>query len=60
MSVVIKGKKTQTLKKKLLTYEDYKRLTPPDNGNYELHQGKLVFMVSPLAPHQIVSDNLHT
>lgn len=44
---------------KLLTFNDYERLTPPDSGNYELHNGKIVFMASPLAPHQIVSGNLH-
>jgi Uma2 family endonuclease len=60
MTVVIEGKKIRIPKVKLLTYEDYARLTPPDNGNYELHQGQIIFMPSPLAPHQIVSDNLHT
>jgi Uma2 family endonuclease len=45
---------------KLLTYNDYARLTPPDSGNYELHNGKIIFMASPLAPHQIASSNLHT
>ena len=44
---------------KLLTFKDYERLTPPDSGNYELHNGKIIFMPSPLAPHQIVSGNLH-
>jgi Uma2 family endonuclease len=58
MAVLLEDKKTRVPKKKLLTYEDYARLTPPDNGNYELHQGKIVFMASPLAPHQIVSMNL--
>ncbi|MEO0044287.1 MAG: hypothetical protein RL329_3735 [Bacteroidota bacterium] len=45
---------------KLLTYNDYAALTPPDNGNYELHNGKIVTMPSPLAAHQLVSSNLHT
>lgn len=45
---------------KLLTYDDYARLTPPNSGNYELHNGKIIFMPSPLAPHQIASSNLHT
>jgi Uma2 family endonuclease len=58
MAVLLEDKKTRVPKKKLLTYEDFARLTPPDNGNYELHQGKIVFMASPLAPHQIVSMNL--
>jgi Uma2 family endonuclease len=45
---------------KLLTYNDYARLTPPDSGNYELHNGKIIYMPSPLALHQIASSNLHT
>jgi Uma2 family endonuclease len=58
MAAAIVEKKVRTSKTKLLTYEDYARLTPPDSGNYELHQGKIVFMASPLAPHQVVSMNL--
>ncbi len=34
-------------RKKILTYDDYAALTPPDSGNYELHNGKIVFMPSP-------------
>ncbi len=45
---------------KLLTYNDYATLTPPESGNYELHNGKIVTMPSPLAAHQMVSSNLHT
>jgi Uma2 family endonuclease len=45
---------------KLLTYNDYARLAPRDSGNYELHNGKIIFMASPLAPQQIASSNLHT
>lgn len=44
---------------KLLTYEDYTRLTPPDSGNYELHNGNIVFMPSPSPIHQAVSSTLH-
>lgn len=43
---------------KLLTYDDYARLTPSDSGNYELHNGKIIFMPSPLSPHQNISMNL--
>lgn len=43
---------------KLLTYEDYSRLTPPDNGNYELHNGKIIFMPSPTPSHQDVCLNI--
>lgn len=40
---------------KLLTYEDYARLTPPDSGNYELRNGKIEFMPSPIPTHQAIS-----
>lgn len=51
-----KSRKKETL---LLTADDYDRLTPPDSGNYELHNGKLIFMASPLLPHQKLSAKLH-
>ncbi len=38
--------------KKHLTYEDYARLTPPDSGNYELHNGQIIHMPSPTPLHQ--------
>ena len=40
---------------KLLTFADYARLTPPDSGNYELHNGKIIYMPSPLDFHQEIS-----
>ena len=40
---------------KLLTFADYARLTPPDSGNYELHNGKIIYMPSPLDSHQEIS-----
>ena len=43
---------------KLLTFKDYERLTPPDSGNYELHNGKIIYMASPLEQHQIVAFKL--
>jgi len=39
-------------RKKRLTYKDYAALTPPDSGNYELHDGKIVYMPSPTPAHQ--------
>jgi Uma2 family endonuclease len=39
-------------RKKRLTYEDYVRLTPPDSGNYELHDGQIIHMPSPTPLHQ--------
>lgn len=43
---------------KLLTYDDYVALTPPDSGNYELHNGKLIYMASPTPDHQDVVTEL--
>jgi Uma2 family endonuclease len=49
---VQKIKKIKFPQPKLLTFDDYARLTPPDSGNYELHNGKIIYMPSPLFPHQ--------
>lgn len=43
---------------KLLTYEDYVKLTPPDNGNFELLNGQIYFMASPKPSHQRISLRL--
>jgi Uma2 family endonuclease len=56
--VIMKQPKVRIPKQKLLTYEDYVLLTPPDSGNYELHNGQIIYMASPTTLHQIVSDNL--
>ena len=56
-----KLKKAKSLKftqPKLLTFDDYTRLTPPDSGNYELHNGKIIHMPSPLEPHQTLAFKL--
>jgi Uma2 family endonuclease len=56
-----KIKKVKMLKftqPKLLTFDDYARLTPPESGNYELHNGKIIHMPSPLVPHQRLSRRL--
>lgn len=44
---------------KLLTYDDYVRLTPPDSGNYELRNGKIIYMPSPTTQHQRLSSRLN-
>ena len=46
-------------KKKFLTYEDYARLTPPDSGNYELHNGQIIHMPSPTPLHQDLAGELY-
>ncbi len=56
-----KLKKAKSLKftqPKLLTFDDYARLTPPDSGNYELHNGKIIHIPSPLEPHQTLAFKL--
>jgi Uma2 family endonuclease len=62
MSATLAEPRSKVIKRlpqpKLLTYEDYARLTPTDSGNYELHNGKIIFMPSPLSPHQNISMNL--
>lgn len=45
---------------KLLTYDDYVKLTPPDSGNFELLNGRIFFMASPTPTHQEISSLLHT
>jgi Uma2 family endonuclease len=44
---------------KLLTYEDYVRLTPPDSSKYELRNGKIITMAAPIPRHQKISGKLH-
>lgn len=45
---------------KLLTYNDYLRLTPADSPNYELQNGKIVYMPSPVFKHQETQNLLST
>ena len=52
---MVKSDKLKFPKPKLLTYDDYARLTPPDSGNYELHNGKIIYMPSPFDTHQNIS-----
>ncbi len=58
--VIMKQPKARIPKSRLLTYEDYVKLTPPDSGNYELHNGQITFMATPIPPHQIFVGNLLT
>ena len=58
MTASISEKKIRNHNPKLLTYDDYVKLTPPDSGNYELHNGKIVFMATPTGIHQTISMNL--
>ena len=59
MTVLIEGKRKRIPTPKLLTYEGYAKLTPPDSGNYELHNGKIIFMPTPIPKHQLISSELH-
>lgn len=47
-------------KEKMLTYDDYVAMTPPDSGNYELHNGKIKYIKTPNVYQQIVIGNLLT
>ena len=58
--IVMKQPKVRIPKQKVLTYDDYALLTPPDSGNYELHNGQIIYMPSPIPIHQQVSNNLAT
>ena len=58
MTVLLEGKKVRIPTPKLLTYADYARLTPPDSGNYELHNGKIIFMPTPTGYNQQISMRL--
>ena len=57
---VIKYPKVRVSQPKMLTYDDYVKQTPPDSGNYELLNGQIIYMASPIPTHQIVSANLLT
>lgn len=56
--IVMKQPKVRIPKQKMLTYDDYVRLTPPDSGNYELHNGQIIYMPSPIPLHQKLSMRL--
>ncbi len=47
-------------RKRLLTYEDYARLTPLDSGNYELHNGQIIYMPSPIPRHQDLAGEIYS
>ena len=56
-----RGQKVKKLKfkqPKLLTFDDYARLTPPDSGNYELLKGGIVHIPSPTEAHQTIALKL--
>ena len=56
--VIMKQPKVRIPKPRLLTYDDYVRLTPPDSGNFELHNGQIIYMASPIPTHQKLSIRL--
>ena len=53
-----KAKPLKFTQPKLLTFDDYARMTPPESGNYELHNGKIIHTPSPLYAHHKVLQNL--
>jgi Uma2 family endonuclease len=60
VQVALKQPKVRIPKPRLFGYEDYVRLTPPDSSNYELHNGIILYMATPVPLHQIVLTNLLT
>ena len=58
MTVLIANKKVRISDHKMLTYEDYIRLTPTESGGYELHNGKINVMPTPIPLHQEISFEL--
>ncbi len=58
IQVAVKYPKVRIPKPRLLTYDDYVRLTPPDSSNYELHNGQIIHMPTPIPQHQILTGNL--
>jgi Uma2 family endonuclease len=57
-SRLAKPKPLKFTQPKLLTFEDYARLTPSNSGNYELHNGRIIHTPSPLIPHHRLSRRL--
>ena len=57
---VIKYPKVRVSQPKMLTYADYVKQTPPDSGNYELLNGQIIYMASPIPNHQRCAINLQT
>jgi Uma2 family endonuclease len=58
--VIYKQPKAKIPKSRMLTYEDYARLTPPDSGNYELQNGRIIFIQTPYPKQQLFSINLQS
>jgi Uma2 family endonuclease len=57
----LKGnKKIDFPQPQLLTFEDYARLTPYDSGNYELHNGKIIFVESHIYEQQQILGQIST
>lgn len=59
MTVLMGEQKVRIPSKKAYTYEDYAKLTPPDSGNYELHNGQIIYMPTPIPRHQEISGRLN-
>jgi Uma2 family endonuclease len=51
-------RKVRVSNKRRLNYDDYARLTPPDSGSYELHNGQIIIMPTPTPRHQRLSMRL--
>ena len=53
-----KPKKLKLKQPKLMTFDDYAQLTPPESGNYELHNGRIIPIPKPTEAHQTMALKL--
>jgi Uma2 family endonuclease len=53
-----KSKKGKVKQPKMLTFDDFARLAPPESGNNELHSGRIIHLPSPTEAHQTLALKL--
>lgn len=53
-----KPKKLKVKQPKLMTFDDYAQLTPPESGHYELHNGRIINIPSPVEAHRTLALKL--
>ena len=53
-----KPKKNKVKQPKMMTFDDYAQLSPPDSGNYELHNGRIINIPNPVEAHRTLALKL--
>ncbi len=53
-----KPKKNKVKQPKLMTFDDYNQLTPPESGHYELHNGRIIPIPKATETHQTIALKL--